>query len=118
MLVFLELISNEVLTDLSFPYASYSHIWTLNNIPVWKSTELPSDLVAETPYAKLSYCKIHLSQTELCSYSGGEMGSTTPEMWSFLKQGLPTDFAFLAETHIERRQGRKVVEVPSAGVEG
>lgn len=46
------------------------------------------------------------------------MGSTTPEMWSFLKQGLPTDFAFLAETHIERRQGRKVVEVPSAGAEG
>lgn len=75
--VFLELISNEVLTDLSFLYVSYSHIWTLNNIPVWKSTELPSDLVAETPYAKLTYCKIHLSQTELCSYSGGEMGRTT-----------------------------------------
>lgn len=27
-------------------------------------------------------------------------------MWSFLKQGLPTDFAFLAEAHTERRWGK------------
>lgn len=32
------------------------------------------------------------------------MGNTVPEMWAFLKQGLPKDFAFLAE--IEKGEER------------